>query len=98
MVCRSAAGGRAGSPSDATKMMTTREPVSATPGLNRGRVALRRFVSNTLLALATGYVLFFFSERLFWGVFKPGDNVGELAVTWLAYSVVAYLFLSVVHC
>jgi hypothetical protein len=71
--------------------------VSATPGLNRGRVALRRFVSNTLLALATGYVLFFFSERLFWGVFKADDHVGELAVTWLAYSVVAYLFLSVVY-
>jgi len=79
-------------------MTTSREPVSATPGLNRSRVALGRFVSNTLLALATGYVLFFFSERLFWGVFKPGDHVGELAATWLAYSVVAYLFLSVVYC
>jgi hypothetical protein len=83
-------------------MTTTTEPrQSPTATLSnpdRGRVALARFVTNTALALATGYVLFFFSERLFWGVFKPGDHAGELAVPWLAYSVVAYLFLSVVYC
>lgn len=56
-----------------------------------------QFVRNTTLALATGYVLFFFSERVFWSAFRPGDHAGELAVTWLAYSVIAYPFLSVVR-
>ena len=55
-----------------------------------------QLLNNTLLALATGYVLFFFSERLFWSAFKSGDSVAELAVTWAAYCVVAHLFLSLV--
>ena len=56
-----------------------------------------RFLKNTLLALATGYGLFFYSERLFWSAFKPGDRVGDLVITWLAYSVLGYLLLSVVY-
>jgi hypothetical protein len=55
-----------------------------------------QFFRNTALALATGYILFFFSERLFWSTFRPGDHIGDLAIAWLAYSVLAYLFLSVV--
>ena len=55
-----------------------------------------QFLKNTLLALGTGYVLFFFSERLFWTAFKPGDSVAVLAVTWIVYSAAAYLFLSLV--
>ena len=58
---------------------------------------MRQFLRNTILALASGYALFFFSERLFWSAFKPGDHPGELAITWLAYSVIAYLFLSLLH-
>jgi hypothetical protein len=56
-----------------------------------------QFLRNTALTLATGYVLFFFSERLFWTVFKPGDRVGDLVVTWLAYSVLAYVLLAIVR-
>lgn len=47
-----------------------------------------------MFTLAAGFVLFFYSERLFWTVMWPGTSVGELAVTWLAYSAVAYLFLA----
>ena len=48
------------------------------------------------LALTTGYVLVFFSERLFWSTFRPGDSLVDYLVTWLAYSVLAYLLLATV--
>ncbi|MHB9007903.1 MAG: hypothetical protein ACYDC1_13330, partial [Limisphaerales bacterium] len=51
---------------------------------------------NLATALATGFILFFFSERLFWTAFRPGDSVADLIVTWLAYSVLAGVFLNVV--
>jgi hypothetical protein len=51
---------------------------------------------NLLLALANGFILFVFSERLFWSVWRPGDSIPDLIVTWLAYSTLAYLFLSIV--
>ena len=37
------------------------------------RTMVRRFLSNLGVNLAAGFLLFFFSERLFWTVFKPGD-------------------------
>ena len=55
------------------------------------------FFRNTGLALGTGYILFFCSERLFWSVFRPGDSFRELAVTWLAYSTIAYWFLALIR-
>src|SRR5688572_30650297 len=58
--------------------------------------SMTRLLRNLLLALATGFILFVFSERIFWSVWRPGDSFADLAMTWLAYSVVAYLFLAVV--
>ncbi len=55
------------------------------------------FFRNAGLVFGTGYVLFFCSERLFWSVFKPTDNVSDLAVTWLAYSTIAYWFLAMIR-
>lgn len=52
---------------------------------------------GTARVLAAGYVLFFFSELLFWTVLRPGQNPGELLVTWLAYCAPAYAFLVLVH-
>ena len=57
---------------------------------------IRRFTGNLVCALATGYILFAFSERMFWTVWRPGDRLAELIITWLAYSVAAYLFLAAV--
>jgi hypothetical protein len=51
---------------------------------------------NLVCTLATGYILFVFSERLFWTVWKEGDSLPDLAITWLAYSAIAYLFLATV--
>jgi hypothetical protein len=43
-------------------------------------------------ALATGFVLFFFSETMFWG--RPGRaSFVELVITWLAYVVIAGIAL-----
>lgn len=55
-----------------------------------------RFFRNLGLSLASGFVLCFFSERLFWSAFRPGDSIGDLVVTWLAYSVLACLLINVV--
>ena len=49
-----------------------------------------------MCALATGYILFMFSERVFWTVWRPNDSLPDLAITWLVYSAVAYLFLAAV--
>ncbi len=57
---------------------------------------MRRLGRNLLCALATGYILFVFSERLFWTVWRPTDSPLDFAITWLAYSVAAYLFLAAV--
>jgi hypothetical protein len=58
---------------------------------------VRRFFTNLLVNLAGGFLLFFFSERLFWTVFKPGDKVFDLLITWLAYSVLVCVFLNVIQ-
>ena len=57
---------------------------------------VRRFIANLGVNLAGGFLLFFFSERLFWTVFKPGDSILDLVITWLAYSVLACVFMNVV--
>lgn len=56
----------------------------------------KNWLRNALLYLASGYVLFFASERVFWSTFRIGDHLGELALTWLAYSVTACVFVNVV--
>jgi hypothetical protein len=58
--------------------------------------AFARAQRNLTCALATGYILFVFSERLFWTVWRPGDSLADLVITWLAYSAIAYLFLATV--
>lgn len=57
---------------------------------------MKRAARNLLLALLNGFILFFHSERLFWSVWRPGDSIADLIVTWLAYSTLAYLFLAAV--
>src|SRR5687767_11259071 len=56
---------------------------------------VRRFLSNLGVNLSAGFLLFFFSERLFWTVFKPGDTVFDLVITCLAYSVLACVLLNI---
>jgi hypothetical protein len=51
---------------------------------------------NLACTLATGYILFVFSERLFWTVWREDDSLLDLTITWLAYSAIAYLFLATI--
>ncbi|MCL4178747.1 MAG: hypothetical protein KJ072_13530 [Verrucomicrobia bacterium] len=57
---------------------------------------MKRAANNFGQSCAIGFILCFYSERLFWSVWRDGDSVGEQVITWLAYSAAAYWFLAVV--
>jgi hypothetical protein len=61
---------------------------------SRIKHTVRKALRSLACTLSTGYILFAFSERLFWTVSKEGDSLADLAITWLAYSAIAYLFLA----
>ena len=54
------------------------------------------FFKRLLLAFSTGYILFFFSERVFWSMARPGDTPVDYLLTPLLYALLAYIFLIVV--
>jgi hypothetical protein len=52
-------------------------------------------------ALATGYILMYFSELVFWARFDPGgknalENIAITLVMWLLYSVEGFIFLALI--
>lgn len=55
-----------------------------------------RFLLQTGRTLALGYILYFYSERLFWTTLKPTDKAFDHIIGWLLYSSTAYLFLCVI--
>lgn len=59
---------------------------------------LRRQLRLLLHVFATGFILMFYSELVFWARYRPGeDHLLGWLFTWLAYSLLAFFFLSVVH-
>lgn len=58
---------------------------------------LIRLARNVCLIFSTGYVLFFYSERVFWSFFRPGDSFFDILLTWVAYSVLGWIFLVCIH-
>lgn len=50
-----------------------------------------------LAILSSGYILFFFSEQFFWARVRPEDTVGNWLMTWLVYSVMAYVMLATIQ-
>ena len=58
---------------------------------------IRRLLHKAAVVLANGYILFFFSERVFWSFWRPGDNRAEFVITWLAYSLMGWIFLDLVR-
>jgi hypothetical protein len=46
-----------------------------------------RLFRKTAIVLANGYILFFFSERVFWSFWRTGDTLTEFLITWFAYYV-----------
>jgi len=57
---------------------------------------LDRLIRRTAVVLANGYILFFFSERVFWSFWRPGDTLPELLITWIAYCILGWIFLDLV--
>lgn len=58
--------------------------------------ALPNGLKNLLFILASGYILLFYSEHLFWAHIRPDDSFKNWVSAWLVYSLLAYLFLFVV--
>jgi hypothetical protein len=50
-----------------------------------------------LFVLANGFILFFYSEPLFWSRPRPEDSLLDWFWTWLAYSLLAFVFLTAVR-
>jgi hypothetical protein len=48
------------------------------------------------LALSTGYVFLYFGELVFWANPDPASRLGDWVLTWLFYSFLGYIFLSIV--
>jgi len=58
---------------------------------------MRRWTEKLAVVFATGYILFFYSERMFWSFLRPGDQVGEILITWVVYSILAWVVLLLVR-
>jgi len=55
------------------------------------------FLKRMLIGLTTGYIIVYYGELVFWATpEREGMTVGSIIITWLAYSVMAYVFLCVV--
>jgi len=56
------------------------------------------FLSRLAVAVATGYIWFFYSERVFWSYWRVGeDTVPIFLLTWVVYSVAAYIGLILIQ-
>lgn len=51
---------------------------------------------NILYILSTGYIFVFFSEHLFWAHVRADDSLKSWVSTWIAYSLMAFIFLRLV--
>ncbi|HEY5911351.1 MAG TPA: hypothetical protein VJA21_12180 [Verrucomicrobiae bacterium] len=58
---------------------------------------MRRWIQKLVIILATGYILFFYSERVFWSFLRPGDKLSDFVLGWLVYSLLAWLVLLLVR-
>jgi hypothetical protein len=58
---------------------------------------IRHHLAAAPVVLANGYILFFFSERIFWSFLRPADTPRELMVTWFAYCLLGCIFLDLVR-
>lgn len=58
---------------------------------------MRCWAKKLVVVMATGYILFFFSERVFWSFLRPGDKIAEIVLGWLVYSLLAWGFLLLVR-
>ena len=55
-----------------------------------------RTIKQLALVLATGYIFVYFSEHLFWARLRPDDSLKNWFSAWIAYSLMAFIFLHLV--
>lgn len=55
-----------------------------------------RTLKQLALVLATGYIFVYFSEHLFWARVHPDDSLKNWFSAWVAYSLMAFVFLHLV--
>ena len=78
-------------------------PISVVPaasvsgGRGETRHLLVRWPAKAAVILANGYLLFFFSERVFWSFPRPNDTLAELLLTWFVYSLLGWILLILVR-
>jgi hypothetical protein len=58
---------------------------------------MRHLPGKAVVVLASGYILFFFSERVFWSFWRPNDDPREFLVTWLVYCLLGWVVLLLVR-
>lgn len=56
-----------------------------------------RTIKQLALVLGTGYIFVYFSEHLFWARIRPDDSLKNWFSAWLAYSLMAFVFLHLVE-
>jgi hypothetical protein len=57
---------------------------------------IQRQLRKAVIVLANGYILFFFSERVFWSFWRPGDTLPEFLITWFVYCLLGWIYLDLV--
>jgi hypothetical protein len=58
---------------------------------------MKAFFHRIFIVLMTGYIIVYYGELVFWATpEREGMTIGGICVTWLAYSLFAYVFLCVV--
>ncbi|NJE04695.1 hypothetical protein E3E36_00720 [Thermococcus sp. M36] len=57
----------------------------------------RAIIRRLVMMLSLGYILFFYSETMFWARWRPDDTFSGLIMTWLVYSVLAFFVLLMVN-
>ena len=55
-----------------------------------------KILKNLLLVLSSGYIFVYFSEHMFWARIRPEDSFSEWLATWIAYSLMAFVFLHMI--
>ena len=58
---------------------------------------MRRWTRKIVVVFVSGYILFFYSERMFWSFLRPRDKVAEILITWVVYSILAWVVLLLVR-
>ncbi len=58
---------------------------------------MQYWLRKAAVILANGYILFFFSERVFWSFWRAGDSLRGSVLTWLVYCLLGWIFIDLVR-